>query len=73
METRIEYCVDTAYYDKNNKTYISYENNEYFVDYESAKHYFDNLHIEKNEQKTIWSFEIYEDGDWDNFVAIISE
>lgn len=73
MEKRIEYCVDTSFYDRNSKTYVSNEDNEYFVDLESAKEYFESLNIEKHESKTLWQFEIDQDGDFDNFIEIISK
>ena len=71
MEKKIEYCVDTSYFDKNNQTYISYENNEYFVDLESAKEYYNSLNVENNELKTLWQFEIDESGNFENFEIVL--
>lgn len=70
---RKEYCVDTSYYDKNNKTYISNEDNEYFVDLNSAKEYFNKLNVGLRELKTLWVFDIDDNDDFDNFEVILEQ
>ena len=68
-----EYCVDISIYDKKYDDYTSYEETEWFVDYESALEYFNEIYLEDNECKELWSYEIKPNGDFDGFELEIVE
>ena len=67
---RQEYCVDISSYDSKYDDYTSYEETEWFVDYESALEYFNEIHLEDNECKELFVYDINEKGDFDNFEII---